>query len=128
MALVQVAECRRQLLALHTHGWVELQEIPKSLDRTPSRTLFAWFVDLRLCLARTKLYCYKTLANLHQRARSEDTAESALLLKQQRLDVQMNPQLLTESDRQASKQLEAKQEKLGVASLRIWEMVNILSL
>src|SRR5215208_3698305 len=92
---------------------ISKQEVPKSADRSPSRTFFLWYVDYQQCYRRILDNYYSTLANLHQiRFESEDSS-ARLLEKQEKEETlkQLNPnyhiQVLNVYERKELRDLES---------------------
>ncbi|ORX92951.1 hypothetical protein K493DRAFT_262953 [Basidiobolus meristosporus CBS 931.73] len=126
IALVAGKEVREKLHQLAMAGLVELQEVPKSVDRVPSRTFYLWYVPLHKCEELIMNDCYQALANIRQRHSIEVKSRSKLLRKVQREDVIANPGLLTALDHAQLQLLNKVLEWLEVAELRLDAMIMIL--
>lgn len=57
-------DVRERMLRLFQLGIVEMQEVPRSADRAPARTIFLWKLMSTRTVCRALLYrAYKCLAN-----------------------------------------------------------------
>lgn len=123
MAMLSAKETREKLAPLAIHGFIELQEVPRTTDRAPARTFFLWHVPLQKCYTILLEDIYRTLANIQQRKRVERDQRSRLLEKTERSDVKGNLQLLGDADRQRLEALKRITERLECAELRLDEVV-----
>ena len=76
--------------ALHTAGFVDLQEVPRDSTRAPIKTIYLWFFDDHR--VRTKIIedCYKAMVRTLQRAKYESQLHQNVITKSQRTDVAEN--------------------------------------
>ncbi|KAG2175484.1 hypothetical protein INT43_001131 [Umbelopsis isabellina] len=125
LAMLPAKDTREQLALLCTHGICDIQEVPKSADRAPSRTIFLWFVNLDKCYKEILMDLYRSIANVRQRSRHELAIRQRLLAKMERKDVSANQNLLSEADKKAVEKLNKVMEKLAVSEARLDEMVMI---
>ncbi|KAF9978351.1 RNA polymerase III subunit C82 [Actinomortierella ambigua] len=125
-AMMPVKDVREKLTTLYTFGVLNMQEVPKSADRAPSRTFYLWEVlPDRACEALVEKLIH-TMANLRQRRFVERSKRHILLEKCERTDVQANDSLLSLSDKRELEVLNNMLEMLEVQELRIADMVMTL--
>ncbi|KAI8577106.1 hypothetical protein K450DRAFT_253690 [Umbelopsis ramanniana AG] len=125
MAMLPAKDTREKLALLCTHGICDIQEVPKSADRAPSRTIFLWFVSLDKCYQELLIDLYRSIANVRQRIRVELATRQRLLEKMERKDVSENQDLLSAGDKKAIEELNKKVERLEVSAGRLDEMVMV---
>ncbi|CAO3661965.1 unnamed protein product [Umbelopsis ramanniana] len=125
MAMLPAKDTREKLALLCTHGICDIQEVPKSADRAPSRTIFLWFVSLDKCYQELLIDLYRSIANVRQRIRHELATRQRLLEKMERKDVSENQDLLSAGDKKAIEELNNKVERLEVSVGRLDEMVMV---
>ncbi|KAI9285252.1 RNA polymerase III subunit RPC82 helix-turn-helix domain-containing protein [Umbelopsis sp. AD052] len=125
MAMLPAKDTREKLALLCTHGICDIQEVPKSADRAPSRTIFLWFVSLDKCYQELLIDLYRSIANVRQRIRHELATRQRLLEKMERKDVSENQDLLSAGDKKAIEELNKKVERLEVSAGRLDEMVMV---
>jgi uncharacterized protein YaaW (UPF0174 family) len=123
--MLPAKDTREHLALLCTHGISDIQEVPKSADRAPSRTIFLWFVNLEKCYMEILMDLYRSIANVRQRSRHELAIRQRLLEKMERKDVSANQNLLSEADKKAVERLNKVIEKLSISEARLDEMVMI---
>lgn len=105
--------------ALSASSLLELQEVPRSADRAPSRTFYLWHVDLARAYAAMISHLYKTMANLIQRKAAELEKKRGLVERRNRVDVrESGGELLGEVDKKEGKELDDKLLKLTLAEMR----------
>src|ERR1700709_1546780 len=117
--MLPAKDTREKLALLCTHGICDIQEVPKSADRAPSRTFFLWFVNLEKCYQELLMDIYRSIANVRQRTRHELAARQRLLEKMERKDVSENQDLLSAADKKAIEDLNKKVEKLEISVARL---------
>jgi RNA polymerase III subunit RPC82 len=69
--LLSAKDMRQTLSALHTMGFIELQEVPKDAQRQPNRTMYLWFYDEVRVQKALLEELYKTMARLYERLQHE---------------------------------------------------------
>lgn len=84
-AMIPGKECRERLYALMNIGAVHLQEVPRTTDHAPSRTIFLWTTSKDSEWLR-HLYRH-AMVNLAERSVQEADRNAPLLSKTQRSDV-----------------------------------------
>jgi DNA-directed RNA polymerase III subunit RPC3 len=87
MALLQHKDIRQALTNLHQLGVLELQEVPKRLDRQPSLTLYFWFHKQDKAAMTLASQMCQAMARIHQRLEAMLKEKSRLLAKSKRTDV-----------------------------------------
>ncbi|KAF9308231.1 DNA-directed RNA polymerase III subunit RPC3 [Podila horticola] len=125
-SMMPVKDVREKLTTLCTFGVLNLQEVPKSQDRTPSRTFYLWEVILTRAADALVDRLYHTMGNLRQRRFVEKAKRAVLLAKCERTDVQANDSLLNVAEKKELDTLGGILEMLEVQELRIAQMVMTL--
>ncbi|CAG8565959.1 5466_t:CDS:10 [Cetraspora pellucida] len=129
--LMSVMDVRQKLTELLNGGFTQVQEVPRSGDRAPSRTFFFWYVDYNKCYEIILYNYYRTLANIHQVRFEQESSAARLLDKKEKEDAlkQLNNntfiQLLTENETKALNELEFNLTQLDTAQLRIVQDVML---
>lgn len=134
LAMLPGKEVRERLYELLRAGLVALQEVPKSSDHAPSRTIFLWGVpEAANYAAPGHSAIFRTAAsrhahaliNLRDVAHLERRRHAQLLAKVERTDVAGNPELLSEAER---RQLTSLNRTLQVLHGKEDELVQDLSI
>ncbi|CAG8636901.1 4063_t:CDS:2, partial [Acaulospora colombiana] len=124
-SLMSMSDVRQKLTELLNGGFIQIQEVPRSADRAPSRTYYLWYVDYSKCYEIILDNYYRTLANIHQVRFAQETLAATLLEKKENEEAlkQLNDnasiQLLTENERRSLNDLEHLLNQLDTAQLRI---------
>ncbi|BGP28188.1 RNA polymerase III subunit C82 [Rhodotorula toruloides] len=126
LAFLSVKETREVLGRLSSSGLIEPQEVPRSADRAPSRTLYLWFVDFNKVVTSLIAHHYKALANLQAQRQHQLEERRGLVDKRERTDVRENEALLTKRDQEAIAELDKTMEALAVAEQRLDEQLFVL--
>ena len=98
MALSTAKETRERLYAMMQAGFVHIQEVPRTADHAPSRTIFLWTIRTPHAFDAFEGMLEKCLLNLYERIKAERARHTVLLVKAERSDVRSNPELLTSSE------------------------------
>ncbi|KAF9434432.1 DNA-directed RNA polymerase III subunit RPC3 [Entomortierella beljakovae] len=125
-SMMPVKDVREKLTTLCTFGILNLQEVPKTNDRAPSRTYYLWEVLLPRTADSLVDRLYHTMGNLRQRRFVEKSKRAVLLEKCERTDVQDDDRLLNAAEKKELDTLNNVLEMLEVQELRIAEMVVTL--
>ncbi|KAF9197819.1 RNA polymerase III subunit C82, partial [Haplosporangium sp. Z 27] len=125
-SMMPVKDVREKLTTLCTFGILNLQEVPKTNDRAPSRTFYLWEVLLPRAASSLVDRLYHTMANLRQRRFVEKEKRAVLLEKCERSDVKDDARLLNDAERRELDTLNSVLEMLEVQELRIAEMAITL--
>ncbi|KAJ7582569.1 RNA polymerase III subunit RPC82-domain-containing protein [Mycena floridula] len=128
VAMMDAKNVRSLLAALAADSFISTQEVPKSMDRNPTRTFYLWHVDLAKAYSVILGNLYKTLYNIGMRrqAELEEPLLKAVLEKRERSDVSQDESLLTALELQTISEWETKREKLTILEMRVEESVFIL--
>ena len=113
-------------------GYVQLQEVPKSADRHPTRTFYLWSVDLAELVKLFTQETYKTTKNLTLRLQHQidgtvphsPTENADLIAKAQ--DEESGAQVLTEAEREHLDWLQKAGTRLGSAIGHLIETLLVL--
>ncbi|CAI2179211.1 3301_t:CDS:10 [Funneliformis geosporum] len=130
LALMNPLEVRQKLTELTTGGFVQIQEVPRSADRAPSRTFYLWEVDYKKCYDALLNYYYRTLANIHQVRFDYESGSSRLLEKIEKEDAlrQLNRSsnilLLNETERKKLQELEQILTQLDTSRPQVREYAS----
>ncbi|CAO3639249.1 unnamed protein product [Mucor hiemalis] len=119
-------DVRHKLDILLTAGVVEIQEVPRSADRAPSRSYHLWYVPLEKCFDELLDNVYKTITNLQQRKVEELFKRTRLIDKLNRKDVIENMALLGEIDKAEVSKMDKVIETIEVSKGRLDVMAMIL--
>ncbi|KAI9803935.1 MAG: RNA polymerase III subunit C82 [Piccolia ochrophora] len=127
MSLTKQKDIRATVGAMHSAGFLALQEVPKDNSRAPSRTIYLWYVDVARVAKLVLEETYKTMARLLQRAASEREAIRGLLEKAERTDVVGKEEIyLSNGEREALRGWRDKEERLFGELGRLDELVGVL--
>ncbi|KAI9316888.1 RNA polymerase III subunit RPC82-domain-containing protein [Dichotomocladium elegans] len=125
LAMLSAKETREKLGLLNSKGIAEIQEVPKSADRAPARTIYLWYVPLERCYQELLVDVYRVIGNIQQRKQEELNIRSRLVEKTNREDVIQNQDLLSEVDKAELQQMNKVLERLDVSKSRLDEIVMI---
>ncbi|KAF9415575.1 hypothetical protein BGZ94_000061 [Podila epigama] len=125
-AMMPVKDVREKLTTLCTFGVLNLQEVPKSNDRAPSRTFYLWEVILTRTADALVDRLYHTMGNLRQRRFVEKAKRAVLLAKCERTDVKADDSLLNATEKKELDTLNGILETLEVQEQRVGQMVLTL--
>ncbi|GAA5898808.1 hypothetical protein JCM5296_005613 [Sporobolomyces johnsonii] len=126
LAFLSVKDARETLGRLSDASLIEPQEVPRSADRAPSRTIYLWFVDFNKVVTALVGHHYKALANVQAQRIRQLELHRGLVEKRERSDVRADPGLLTKRDREGIAELDQALEALAVAEMRIDEQLFVL--
>lgn len=127
IALVRQKDIRATLTSMHEAGFLELQEVPRDMNRSASKTIFLWFFDPDRCRQMVIEDVYKTMARLLQRAASEREDLRFLLSKAERTDVVGHEEeYLSREERKALQIWRDKEERLLGQVMRLDRQVELL--
>jgi DNA-directed RNA polymerase III subunit RPC3 len=126
LAFLSVKDAREVLGRLSAAGFIEPQEIPRSADRAPSRTLYLWFIDFNKVVTSLVGHHYKALANLQSQRAHQLEKKRGLVEKRERTDVRDNEALLSKRDIDSIAELDQTLEALAVGEQRIDQQLFVL--
>eukprot|EP00050_Salpingoeca_kvevrii_P014400 m.35820 g.35820 ORF g.35820 m.35820 type:complete len:327 (+) comp5740_c0_seq1:569-1549(+) len=112
----QPKETKKLLNQLFRAHFIFLREIPKQVDRAPSRCIFLWGAELERAIAAVLSSCYRAQANLIARRR---------MIEQRLAELQSKSHLL-EDLTQVRAKLFAGIERLQLAGLQIERQIMLL--
>lgn len=122
VAMVSGKEARERLYIMLQHGFVHLQEVPKSADHAPSRTIYLWTIPMDRLKHQFAGDLKKVLVNLMERILHERSKYRLLITKTERSDVAANPAALLSPLERA--QLEALNHVLGRLEFQITRIMT----
>ena len=126
-ALMPQKQMRSLLTRMHEAGHLELQEVPRDLQRIPSRTIFLWFFDADRCRRKVLEETYKTMARCLQRIKAEKETIQGVIDKAARTDVVgKEEEFLSVDERTALEAWREKEERLLGEVGRLDELVCVL--
>ncbi|CAO3581394.1 unnamed protein product [Absidia cylindrospora] len=126
LAMLPPKDTREKLAQLNLHGFVEIQEVPKSADRAPGRSFHLWYVPLEKCYKELLVDVYRVIGNLQQRKKEELSLRARLLEKLNRQDVKENMDLLSDGDKANLANMNKVLQRLETSKNRLDAMVMIL--
>lgn len=128
MALLRADTISKICAQLHDFGALDLQEVPRSADRAPSKTIFMWFHASNRAYGLAHEYILKTLTRLVERIQAERQQHPVVLAKLQREDVKLNEDLyLTPQEKQEIAHLRSVEERLLVQTNRVQTLLRVFS-
>lgn len=127
-ALLRADTIAQLASTLHDFGALDLQEVPRSNDRTPVKTFFLWFHNPKRAYGIILQDMYKALARMYKRILAERKEHPILLAKLEREDVKGNEEAyLTASEKKDIYELRATEEKLLIQINRLQALTRIFA-
>ncbi len=127
LALLKQKDIRAHLTALHEMGLLDLQEVPKRLDRQPSMTFFLWYHKPERAIKTLSADLYKTMSRVYQRLATELDVRKRLIEKSQRTDVRDKEQeYLSKDELRELRRIRMVEEKLLGQVTRLDTLLMIL--
>ncbi|OAV95052.1 hypothetical protein PTTG_05205 [Puccinia triticina 1-1 BBBD Race 1] len=127
-AMMTLKDSRELCLKLSAGKIIELQEVPKTNDRQPSRTFYLFFIDFHKLILNLTMMIRKSQTNLIIRIDHELKQRKNLVCKVNRTDViEDQDGLLTVWERADLKKLKTLIQVLEVAKLRLERDLFILN-
>lgn len=127
-ALLRADTIAQLASTLHDFGALDLQEVPRSNDRTPVKTYFLWFHNPKRAYTIVLQDMYKALARMYSRILAERKEHPILLAKLDREDVKGNEELyLTATEKKEIWELRSMEEKLLVQMNRLQALTRIFA-
>ena len=114
------------LYAMFQHGFVFIQDVPKTADHQASRTAFLYYVDIAKSTKIILYNFYKTFQRLRQRLLKEQQDRQVLVAKAERTDVKSGQAHLSTQELDNLKQLKEIEAKIFIQCRRIDDLVFIL--
>lgn len=119
VAMLSPKDVRVITASLSAASLLELQEVPRTTDRTPARTFYLWHVDIARAYTALVSHLYKSMANQIQRKEFELKEKEGLVERRNRSDVrESGMSLLGVQDRMDLEKLEERLLKLTLAEQR----------
>lgn len=126
-AMMSLKDSRELCLKLSAASIIELQEVPKTQDRQPSRTYYLFFIDFKKLILNLSLKLRKSQTNTIERIYHELEACRVLLGKVNRKDVYEDlDNLLSIWEKAELTRLKSRVEALEVAKMRLERDVFVL--
>ncbi|KAF8644133.1 hypothetical protein AX16_008661 [Volvariella volvacea WC 439] len=128
VVMMAAKDVRPLLTSMTADCLISTQEVAKSADRNPTRTIYLWYVDLHKAYSVILGNLYKTLYNIGTRRQGEKEVPEvkAVLEKRERTDVQQDESLLTRLERDILTEWQRRQQKLTVLASRVEEAVFVM--
>lgn len=127
LAFLPVKDAREAIGRLSNSDLIEAQEVPRSADRAPSRTIYLWGVNYHRVVSTLLDHNYKALANLQAQKEHKLEENATIIDKRDRRDVRDDPTLLSKHDRALIAKMDGQLEALAVAEARIAAQVFVMS-
>lgn len=125
-ALLRADTIAQLAATLHDFGALDLQEVPRSNDRTPVKTFFLWFHNPKRSYGIILQDMYKALSRMYKRILAERKEHPILLAKLDREDVKENEDMyLSAAEKQEIYELRSLEEKLLVQIDRLQGLTRI---
>ncbi|KAG8724127.1 RNA polymerase III subunit C82 [Ceratobasidium sp. 395] len=125
-AMLAPNDVRVVVNTLNTANIVALQEVPKSADRQPARTIYLWYIDPARAHATVLAALHSTLANCVERLSVEQQRVQSILDKRDRSDIAGDEGRLDRGEREDLREWESKKDKLMVLIHRVEEAAFVL--
>ncbi|KAL2917493.1 RNA polymerase III subunit C82 [Polyrhizophydium stewartii] len=125
-AMVNNKVARECLYAMFKAGFVFLQDVPKTVDHSASRTYFLWYTSVERTCSILLSCAYNTSHRLKLRRKKEMADRTHLIEKTKRTDVLSGEAGLSEHDIEKLEELKQVQKQLQFSEWRIDEMVMLL--
>ncbi|KAB5593960.1 DNA-directed RNA polymerase III subunit C3 [Ceratobasidium theobromae] len=126
IAMLAPNDVRVLVNTLSTANIVALQEVPKSVDRQPARTIYLWYIDPARAHATVLASLHGTLANIMERLSTEKGRVQSILDKRDRSDIAGDENRLNRGEREDLREWETKRDKLMVLVHRVEEAAFVL--
>lgn len=125
IGLVKQKDVRTKLVELQMAGFVDIQEVPRDINRTPSRTIFLWWFDDERVTALVLDSIYKAMSRCLQVLAVEKQKMAETIALSERTDVQEGEASLTQSQMNLLADLRAKEQTLLCEIGRLDKLVGI---
>ncbi|EPY52147.1 DNA-directed RNA polymerase III complex subunit Rpc82 [Schizosaccharomyces cryophilus OY26] len=126
IALLRQKDLRTVLQSMAEMGALELQEVPRSSDRAPSKTFYLWFHRSERAYSIFLDHLYEVIARMFHRLRDERAQRSQLIDKAERIDIKgKEEEYLQKFEQVELKKLRSYEEKLLLQASRLDELILI---
>lgn len=119
-SMIGVKEVRAVLFSLFKNKFIQLQQVPKSADHAPNRSIFLWTVDINQTKSSFIDFLKKSLVNLSDRIKFEKENDS---LAYERMSV--SEENLTKNELSLVQNLRLRLERLEYEYLRLIEFWSV---
>ena len=126
MALIDEKTARHMLYAMFQHGFVFIQDVPKTSDHQASRTAFLYYIDIRKSTSIMLSNAYKTFYRLRLRFIKEQDFRRVLIVKSNRTDVKTGQAHLSVQELESLEQLRSIEAKIFNQCRRLDDLVFLL--
>jgi DNA-directed RNA polymerase III subunit RPC3 len=121
--LLKQKDVRTKLVEMQMVGFVDIQEVPKDNNRTPSRTMFLWFLDINRVMAIIQDSIYKAMSRCLQVLDVERVGVAAIL---ERTDIKgREEELLDKNEFTEFRVIKEKEEKILAQVSRLDDLMAI---
>ena len=114
-------QTRETLHQLLRDGWLTLSEVPRSVDRAPSKTFFCWGVERSKEAAHVRQLMWSSAVKLQERLK-EERERPAVQAVMDRLDRQGT---ITESERELMQRWQTAMDKLHIAQRQVQQTLAV---
>lgn len=124
-AMIPIKDARERLYKMLTANYVQIQPIPRTADRAPSRTFYLWTVNmenLRLILIEEM---YKTIFNCRMRLQHHLKEAEALIAKSEEVQA-LKVDILTKEEKKGLQTVQHITNLLEFTVLQIDDHLRIL--
>lgn len=126
LALIPAKDIRSNLTDLQNIGCLELQEIPRGVDRAPGRTFYLWFHRPHRAYTLLIEDLYRSMTRIYSRIQSERQRHLVLNAKLQREDVKDHEdEFLSLGEKEELRKMRQVEERLVIQLLRIDSLVRL---
>ena len=125
VAMLRQKDVRIALMQLHSAGVVDMQEVPRTADRLPSRSFYLWYHDAKRAQDVVVRQFYAAIVKALQRLMAERRARMRLLQKVTLLQASSSHMPLTPSERTDWARLQHVEERLVLLIMRMDKLVLI---
>lgn len=120
IALMRQRDIRADLMALHDGGILELQEVPRSADRAPSRTTFLWTFSGERAIPHLLKDIYMAMTRVLQRCDVERSAHGTVIDRLESMGSRKEPeQALNSGEKRELTRLKRYEETLQI---QLWKL------
>jgi DNA-directed RNA polymerase III subunit RPC3 len=104
-------------------GFVDIQEVPRDNNRTPSRTIFLWFFDVDRVRGSIQVSIYKAMSRCLQVLEVEKVGVAAIL---ERTDIKgREEELLDKTEFNELRVIREKEEKILTQVARLDDLMAV---
>ncbi|KAI9295704.1 hypothetical protein K502DRAFT_324176 [Neoconidiobolus thromboides FSU 785] len=119
VAIIPGSTCRKLLNEMAVHGFISLQEVPKTVNREPSRTIYLWEFKIEKAFESILSHLQQSIGNLMDRRLIEMESRSTLIDKINREDVKNDLSLLSKNDHLEFNKLNQTLDQIDIAHMNL---------